>query len=63
MGLFWDLIQHGQISEARDHTASLERRVEWLETELERTNETLVMLLKTLEQRMGEDLDSDGRVG
>lgn len=63
MGLFWDLIQHGQISAARDQTATLERRVEWLENELERTNETLVMLLKALEQRMGEDLDSDGRIG
>lgn len=41
MGLIWDLIQHGQISEAKDDTASLERRVEWLERELTRTNETL----------------------
>lgn len=63
MGLFWDLIQHGQIREARDETASLEARVERLERELRQTNETVIRLLEALEDRFGEDLDGDGRVG
>ena len=63
MGLIWDLIQHSQISRTQEHASSLEQRVSRLEHELERTNEALIRLLKALEQRFGEDLDSDGRVG
>lgn len=63
MGLIWDLIQQGQIGEARDRAASLEARVDYLEDELRRTNRTLMELLRLLERRFGEDLDGDGRVG
>jgi hypothetical protein len=63
MGLLWDLIQHGQIRETQDRAASLDRRVEVLEEELRRTNETLMSLLRLLEQRFGEDIDRDGRIG
>lgn len=63
MGLIWDLIQHGQISEAKSRAATVEARVEQLEAELQRTNETLMSLLRALERRFGEDLDRDGRVG
>jgi hypothetical protein len=63
MGLIWDLIQHGQIRDASRKSDSLERRVEYLEGELERTNQTLMELLRALERRFGDDLDGDGRVG
>ena len=63
MGLMWDLIQHGQISRAQEHAATLEQRVARLEAELQRTNETLIQLLRALERRFGQDLDGDGRVG
>lgn len=63
MGLIWDMIQHGQIQQSRQHAESLEARVDQLEDELRRTNETLMSLLRTLERRFGEDLDRDGRVG
>ncbi|MEX2284553.1 MAG: hypothetical protein WEE89_18840 [Gemmatimonadota bacterium] len=63
MGLIWDLIQHSQISETRQQASSLENRVSRLETDLQHTNEALIRLLKALEKRFGEDLDSDGRVG
>lgn len=63
MGLIWDLVQHSQINDARDHAASLEQRVVRLEDELRRTNESFVRLLQALERRFGEDLDGDGRVG
>jgi chaperonin cofactor prefoldin len=63
MGLIWDMIQHGQIQRSQQRADSLEARVAQLEDELRRTNETLMTLLRTLEQRFGEDLDGDGRVG
>lgn len=63
MGLFWDLIQQGQIQASREHADTLERRVANLEDELQRTNETLIRLLQVLEQRFGDDLDGDGRIG
>ena len=63
MGLFWDLIQHSQISAAQGKADSLEQRVALLEGQLQRTNATLVELLKVLETRFGDDIDGDGRVG
>ena len=63
MGLIWDLIQQGQISDASNQTASLEQRVSQLEVEVRQTNDTLMRLLKALETRFGEDLDHDGRIG
>jgi len=63
MGLFWDLIQQGQISDTSSRAESLEQRVAELEVEIRQTNSTLMQLLKALETRFGEDLDRDGRVG
>jgi hypothetical protein len=63
MGLIWDLIQHGQIQQSRQHADTLEARIDRLEDDLRRTNQTLMSLLRTLELRFGEDLDRDGRVG
>jgi chaperonin cofactor prefoldin len=63
MGLLWNLIQHSQISQAQGKADSLERRVERLEDQVRRTNETLVKLLEALEKRFGDDLDGDGRIG
>jgi hypothetical protein len=63
MGLIWDLIQHGQIQEARDHAQTLEDRVAALESQLRQTNSTLIDLLKALEVRFGQDLDGDGKQG
>jgi hypothetical protein len=63
MGLIWDLIQHGQIADSKRHAQTLEQRIERLEGELRRTNDTLVRLLRALEHRFGEDLDGDKRIG
>lgn len=63
MGLIWDIIQHGQIKDARTHAENLEQRVSDLEDEVRRTNEALLKLLRALETRFGEDLDGDNRVG
>jgi hypothetical protein len=63
MGMIWDIIQHGQISATQQRATTLEGRVDFLEKELLRTNETLMLLLRLLERRFGEDLDRDGKVG
>jgi hypothetical protein len=63
MGFIWDIIQHGQIQDTQRRAETLEQRVEQLEADVRRTNEALVKLLRGLEQRFGEDLDGDKRVG
>jgi hypothetical protein len=63
MGFIWDLIQQGQIGDARQRAATLEQRVERLEGELLRTNDMVIRLLQALEKRFGEDLDGDNRIG
>ena len=63
MGFIWDLIQHSQINERKQHAESLEERVVWLESELDATQKLLVEMARRLEERFGEDFDGDGRVG
>ena len=62
MGLFWDLIQHGQIREQASRAQSLEQRVAQLETELLTTRQLLLKALERLEKHLQTDLDDDGRV-
>jgi uncharacterized coiled-coil protein SlyX len=63
MGLFWDLYQQSQISTQTDKTATLEQRVDRLESELRRTQELLRLVIDRLERQDGVDIDGDGRVG
>jgi hypothetical protein len=63
MGLFWDLYQQSQISAHAERAGDLEHRVAQLEDELRRTRLLLREVIGRLEQRLGEDLDRDGRVG
>lgn len=63
MGFVWDLIQHSQISKQAGRTDTLESRIAALEYDLQQTNELLRTLLVRLEERFGEDIDGDGRVG
>jgi hypothetical protein len=63
MGLFWDLIQHGQIREQAGRADSLEQRVERLERELLETRRLLLDTLERLEKHLNTDLNQDGRVG
>jgi hypothetical protein len=63
MGIFWELLQQGQLEENRERADSLEDRVERLEDELVRTRILLYALLQRLETHFGEDIDGDGRVG
>ncbi len=63
MGLFWDLIQQSQISDQRKKAGDLDTCVRLLEDELRRTQRTLHDLVMLLEQRFGEDIDADGKIG
>jgi hypothetical protein len=42
---------------------SVEDRVAYLETQLQRTQDTLGLLVKKIEQIHGLDIDGDGRIG
>lgn len=63
MGLFWDLMQQSQISEQRDRAATIEQRVEQLESRMLHMERLLHDVLRRLETTLGEDLDRDGRIG
>ena len=63
MGLFWDLYQQSQISDAGKRAESLEARVEHLEQQNERLATLLREVIGRLEKHVGVDLDKDGRVG
>ena len=63
MGLFWDLVQQGQISEQADKATTLERRVAELEQQLLDTRRLLLSALERLETHLRVDLDQDGRIG
>jgi len=63
MGLFWDLLQQSQIGEQRTRGESLQRRVAQLERELHETQTLVRDLIQRLEEKFGEDIDGDGRIG
>lgn len=63
MGFLWDLVQHSQIEEQSKRAGTLEARVVQLESELQQVRQTLNEALRRLEQRFGEDLDGDKRIG
>ena len=63
MGLFWDIIQQGQIEEQKTRAASLEERVQYLEEELTKTRTLLNKTLHVLEEHVGKDIDGDGVTG
>lgn len=63
MGLFWDLIQQGQIDKQQTRALSLELRVDRLEKELSETRRLLLSALERLETHLKVDLDQNGRAG
>ncbi len=63
MGLFWDLYQQSQISQHGERAATLEARMDHLESEVARLATLLHEVIGRLEKHLGTDLDQDGRVG
>lgn len=60
---FWKLIQQSQISDQKGRAETLEARVAFLESELQRTKSLLINALKILEEQSGKDIDGDGKLG
>lgn len=63
MGLFWDLLQQSQIRDTQNSTSDLQQRVARLEQEVERARRIIRDLVALLEEKFGQDIDRDGRVG
>jgi len=63
MSFLWDLIQQSQLSQGAKRTGGLEERVIILEAQLAHTQRLLHETLMRLEQRLGDDLNGDGRIG
>ena len=63
MGLFWDLLQQSQISDQGQRSDSLENQVYCLQQELQQTRTVLHKLIMIMEEKFGEDIDGDGKLG
>lgn len=63
MGMLWEMAQQGQQRRTAAAASSLDQRVSEIEDRLQAQTELLSMLVRRLEQRFGEDLDEDQRVG
>ena len=63
MGLLWEMAQQGQQRRTAATATSLEQRVSDLEERLETQTRLLSTLVQKLEQRFGEDLNEDQRIG
>jgi len=63
MGIFWDLMQQSKIEEQEANAASLEERVQVLESELKKTRGLLSKTLIALEEHIDVDIDGDGKKG
>ena len=63
MGALWEILQTGMMYSHYKKTGTTQERVEALEQELERTQDTMKKLVKKIEQMHGLDIDGDGKVG
>lgn len=63
MGLFWNLLQQGQLGQHSSNISTLEGRVVYLENELQKTQNMLIETLKILEEVTGKDYNKDGKIG
>lgn len=63
MGILWEVLQTGMMYGQKRKSDSVEDRVEFLERQLDSTQNTLRELVKKIEEIHGLDIDGDGRVG
>jgi uncharacterized Rmd1/YagE family protein len=63
MGILWEIVQTGLMYGQHRKSNSIEDRVQFLEDQLQLTQNTLRALVKKLEEIHGSDIDGDGRVG
>jgi hypothetical protein len=63
MGILWEVVQTGLMYGQKRKSDSIEDRVQFLENQLTRTQNTLRELVKKIEEIHGLDIDGDGKVG
>ena len=63
MGILWEVLQTGMMYGQKRKSDSVEDRVQYLENQLESTQNTLRELVKKIEVIHGLDIDGDGRIG
>ncbi len=63
MGFLWEVVQTGLMYGQKRKSDSIEDRVQFLENQVSRVENTLRELVKKIEQIHGLDIDGDGKVG
>ncbi len=63
MGILWEVVQTGMMYGQKRKSDSVEDRVQFLENQLIRTQDTLRELVKKIEKIHGLDIDGDGKIG
>ncbi len=63
MGILWEVVQTGLMYGQKRKSDSVEDRVQFLENQLIRTQDTLRELVKKIEKIHGLDIDGDGKIG
>jgi hypothetical protein len=63
MGILWEVVQTGLMYGQKRKSDSVEDRVQFLENQLLRTQDTLRELVKKIEEIHGIDIDGDGKIG
>ncbi len=63
MGILWEVVQTGLMYGQKRKSDSIEDRVQFLENQISRTQNTLRELVKKIEEIHGLDIDGDGKVG
>ena len=63
MGILWEVVQTGLMYGQKRKSDTVEDRVQFLENQLLRTQDTLRELVKKIEKIHGLDIDGDGKIG
>lgn len=63
MGILWEVVQTGLMYGQKRKSDSVEDRVQFLENQISRTQNTLREVVKKIEEIHGLDIDGDGKVG
>jgi chaperonin cofactor prefoldin len=63
MGILWEVVQTGLMYGQKRKSDSIEDRVQFLENQISRTQNTLRELVKKIEEIHGLDIDGDGKIG
>ncbi|MCP4263246.1 MAG: hypothetical protein GY774_37920 [Planctomycetes bacterium] len=63
MGILWEVVQTGLMYGQKRKSDSVEDRVQFLENQITRTQDTLRELVKKIEEIHGLDIDGDGKIG